>query len=50
MDFVGVDPEYMREESKAWDGKRAAEVRNGEAERGWGAWFDDLYGRGVVLE
>lgn len=49
VEFVGVEPEYMREGNGMWDEGKAEKVREGEKVRGWGAWVGDLYGRGEVL-
>jgi hypothetical protein len=47
--FLGIDPEYMREESESWDEVRAAEVRRGSREKGFGEWERDPLGSGNVL-
>jgi len=49
FEFVGVDPGYMLEESPESDTSRTSEVREGERERGFGAWEKDLYGAGDEL-
>lgn len=49
VEFVGIDPAYMREGSGEWDGERAEEVRRGERERGVRAWEGDRFGVGAVL-
>jgi hypothetical protein len=50
VEFVGIDPKYMIEESEEWDAGRAESVRKGERERGFGAWESDLLGMGEVLK
>ncbi|KIN06496.1 hypothetical protein OIDMADRAFT_113505, partial [Oidiodendron maius Zn] len=49
VEFVGIDPGYMREGSEEWDGERAAEVRRGERERGFMVWKRDGFGKSEVL-
>jgi hypothetical protein len=47
--FLGIDPEYMREESVVYDEVRAEEVRRGASEKGYGEWERDPLGSGNVL-
>lgn len=49
VSFVGVDPEYMVEDSVGFDGERCEGVRRGERERGFGEWEKDLMGKGERL-
>jgi hypothetical protein len=49
VEFVGIDPGYMREGTGEWDGKRADEVRKGERERGLAVWERDRFGTGEFL-
>lgn len=49
VEFVGVDPEYMREGNELFDPVRAHGVREGERLRGYEAWNVDLYGKGEFL-
>lgn len=49
VEFVGIDPGYMREGSGEWDGERAEGVRRGERERGTRVWEGDRFGVGMVL-
>ncbi|KAL2071631.1 hypothetical protein VTL71DRAFT_12866 [Oculimacula yallundae] len=47
--FNGIDPGYMVPENTEFDRKRADDVREGERERGFGAWEGDLLGMGAGL-
>ncbi len=49
VEFLGIDPVYMIRSSTKWDERRAEEVCRGERERGYGAWREDLWGRGREL-
>ena len=49
VEFCGIDPEYMKEESKEFERGRTESVKRGERERGFGEWEKDLFGVGNVL-
>jgi hypothetical protein len=49
VEFVGIDPGYMVEESEKFDGERAKGVRRGEQQNGYGAWEKDRFGVGEIL-
>lgn len=48
-EFTGIDPSYMSEDAEDWDHKRTADVRDGELQRGYRAWQEDLWGSGATL-
>jgi hypothetical protein len=49
VEFVGIDPGYMVEESEKFDGERAKGVRRGEKQNGYGQWGKDRFGAGEML-
>ena len=49
VQFVGIDPAYMRTESEDYDARRTQEVRDGERKWGFGSWECDLWGIGESL-
>jgi hypothetical protein len=49
VDFVGIDPSYMREGSDDFDASRRNSVTKGEMDRGYSVWAKDLFGIGPAL-
>jgi hypothetical protein len=49
VEFLGIDPAYMKEGAEEWDAHRADEVRTGERERGLVVWECDPFGLGDIL-
>jgi hypothetical protein len=49
VEYLGIDPVYMTEASREWDGERTQAVRKGEKERGLGVWEKDRFGTGQFL-
>lgn len=49
IDYLGINPYYMREEAAEWDSKRTVAVKDGERRNGFKVWSGDMLGTGAVL-